>query len=119
LIIWVDAQLSPALAPWLSQQIGVDAVSVRRLGLLEAKDPEIFSAAREASAVVMTKDVDFVILLERHGPPPRVLWITCGNTSNEHLRQVLGTTLPNAIELLNAGEILVEISDIAKPPSSD
>jgi predicted nuclease of predicted toxin-antitoxin system len=114
LIIWVDAQLSPALAPWLNQQFGVDAVSIRRLGLLEAKDPEIFSAAREASAIVLTKDVDFVILLERLGPPPRVLWVTCGNTTNEHLRQVLGTTLPNAIELLNAGEILIEISDIAK-----
>jgi predicted nuclease of predicted toxin-antitoxin system len=114
LIIWVDAQLAPALAPWLSQQFGVEAVSIRRLGLLEATDPEIFAAAREASAIVLTKDVDFVVLLERLGPPPRVLWVTCGNTSNEHLRLVLSATLPNALEMLKAGEILVEISDIAK-----
>jgi predicted nuclease of predicted toxin-antitoxin system len=114
LIIWVDAQLSPALAPWLTQQFGVDAVSVRRLGLLEARDPEIFSAAREANAIMLTKDVDFVILLERLGPPPLVLWVTCGNTSNAHLRRVLGTTLENALGLLSAGEVLVEISDIAK-----
>jgi predicted nuclease of predicted toxin-antitoxin system len=114
LIIWIDAQLSPALAPWITQQFGVDTVSVRRLGLLEAKDPEIFSAAREADAIVLTKDEDFVTLLERRGPPPRVLWVTCGNSSNEHLRQVLTATLLNALELINAGEVLVEIRDIEK-----
>jgi len=114
LIIWVDAQLSPALAPWLTKQFGVDAVSVGRLGLRDAKDPQIFAAAREANAIVLTKDDDFVILLERLGPPPRVLWVTCGNTSNEHLRQVLTATLSDALELINAGEVLVEIRDIAK-----
>jgi predicted nuclease of predicted toxin-antitoxin system len=114
LIIWVDAQLSPALAPWITQQFGVDAVSVRRLGLRDAKDPQIFSVAREANAIVLTKDDDFAILLERLGPPPCVLWVRCGNTSNEHLRQVLAATLPDALELLNAGEFLVEIRDIAK-----
>jgi predicted nuclease of predicted toxin-antitoxin system len=82
--------------------------------LLEARDPEIFSAAREANAIVLTKDEDFVILLERRGPPPRVLWVTCGNTSNEHLRQVLKATLSNALELISTGEVLVEIRDIAK-----
>jgi predicted nuclease of predicted toxin-antitoxin system len=114
LIIWVDAQLPPALAPWITKQFGVDAISVRRLGLRDAKDPKIFSAAAEANAIVLTKDDDFVILLERLGPPPRVLWVTCGNTSNEHLRQVLAATLLDALELINAGEILVEIRDIAK-----
>jgi predicted nuclease of predicted toxin-antitoxin system len=114
LIIWVDAQLSPALAPWITQQFGAEAVSVRRLGLTEAKDSVIFSVAREANAIVLTKDEDFAILLERLGPPPRVLWVTCGNTSNEHLRRVLTATLPDALKLINAGEILVEIRDIAK-----
>jgi predicted nuclease of predicted toxin-antitoxin system len=114
LIIWVDAQLSPALAPWITQQFGVDAISVRRLGLRDAKDPQIFAAAREANAIVLTKDDDFAILLERLGPPPRVLWVTCGNTSNEHLRRVLTVTLPDALKLINAGEVLVEIRDITK-----
>jgi predicted nuclease of predicted toxin-antitoxin system len=66
-IIWVDAQLSPALAPWISQQFNIEAVSVRRLGLLDAKDPVIFQAAREANAIVLTKDVDFTLLLDRLG----------------------------------------------------
>ena len=49
---------------------------MRDLGLREAKDPEIFAAARLAEAIVLTKDADFVELVERLGPPPRLLWIT-------------------------------------------
>ena len=30
--IWVDAQLSPHLAPWLTERLGIEADSVRRLG---------------------------------------------------------------------------------------
>jgi len=65
LIVWVDAQLSPALAPWLTQEFGVEAFSARRLTLVRAKDRQIFEAAREANAVVLTKDVDFTIWLKR------------------------------------------------------
>lgn len=63
----MDAQLSPALARWLSSQFGVDAISVRQLGLLAAEDPAIFAAAREAAAVVITEDRGFVDLVERLG----------------------------------------------------
>lgn len=70
---WVDAQLSPALAPWLRDTFAVEAFSVRWLGLQHADDEVIFAAARETKAVVITKDRDFVHLLERHGPPPRLI----------------------------------------------
>lgn len=82
MILWVDAQLSPALAPWIAEQFGIQSYSVRWLGYRDAEDPEIFRAAREAGAVVLTKDSDFVRLLEQHGPPPQVLLVTLGNTSN-------------------------------------
>ncbi len=42
---WVDAQLPPALAAWLVQQYGVEAFSLRDLGLRVATDSEIFVAA--------------------------------------------------------------------------
>ena len=58
MIVWIDAQLSPALAPWLSEKFGVQAFSARHLGLVPAKDREIFYAAREAQAVVLTKDAN-------------------------------------------------------------
>jgi predicted nuclease of predicted toxin-antitoxin system len=54
-MIWVDARLSPALAPWIAAELGHPANAVRDLGLREAKDPQIFQAAREAQAIVLTK----------------------------------------------------------------
>jgi len=58
----------------------------------------------------MTKDRDFVDLVERLGPPPQVIWVTCGNTSNREMRRILTVTLPSALDLLRTGEPLVEIS---------
>jgi predicted nuclease of predicted toxin-antitoxin system len=72
-IFWIDAQLSPALAPWLNARFGVKAYSVAHLGYRDAEDGGIFRAAREQGAVVMTKDTDFLRLLEQHGAPPQVL----------------------------------------------
>jgi predicted nuclease of predicted toxin-antitoxin system len=83
---------------------------VRDLGLRNAKDKDIFAAAGQASAIVMTKDADFADMVERLGPPPAVIWLTCGNTSNAALRILLKVTLPKAIELISRGDALVEIS---------
>ena len=58
----------------------------------------------------MTKDSDFVDLVDRLGAPPQIIWLTCGNTSNARLQEILIATLPETIRLLQAGEPLVEIS---------
>lgn len=110
--IWVDAQMSPAIAGWVSSNFVVETVAVRDLGLRDAEDQEIFQAAKRENAIVMTKDSDFVLLLERFGPPPKVIWVTCGNTSNARLKEILTSTLPKALELLLSGERLVEINAI-------
>ncbi|HST51302.1 MAG TPA: DUF5615 family PIN-like protein [Pyrinomonadaceae bacterium] len=109
MIIWIDAQLSPAIAAWLTENFALFALAVRGLGLREATDHAIFLSARSASVLVMTKDSDFVRLLEELGPPPQVIWLTCGNTSNSRLKQILTRALPKAISLLKSGEALVEI----------
>lgn len=108
--IWIDAQLSPSLAKWMADTFDVSSQAIRDLGLREAKDFPIFQAAREASAIVLTKDADFPHLLEQHGPPPKVLWLTCGNTSNQNVRKILSTTLVPALKLLEGGESIVEIT---------
>ncbi len=108
--LWLDAHLSPILARWISTAYPeVTALAVRDLGLREAEDAEIFDAARRADAVVMTKDRDFTELLLRRGPPPKVLWVTAGNTSNAQMQHILTRTLPDALRLLRQGEALVEI----------
>lgn len=110
MLLWIDAQLSPALAPWLVETFRVDAVAVRELSLRDAEDSAIFARAREAGAIVLTKDSDFVDLVTRVGPPPQILWLTCGNTSNLFLRQVLADAWPHIVAMLTVGEPLIEIS---------
>jgi predicted nuclease of predicted toxin-antitoxin system len=112
MIIWVDAQFSPAIAAWITENFSIQAVAVREIGLRDAADRQIYLAARQTGVVVMTKDADFLRLLYELGTPPRVVWITCGNTSNARLKQILGSTLENAIALLESGEKLVEINGI-------
>jgi predicted nuclease of predicted toxin-antitoxin system len=99
-------------ASWINQNFLVDSVALREIGLRDADDEEIFFAAKNAGAVVMTKDSDFLDLLDKHGPPPQILWLTCGNTSNAHLKRILSATLPEAIELLKTGERLIEIKHL-------
>jgi len=111
--IWIDAQLSPALAAWINRNYeDIKAKSVRAVGLRDADDQEIYQAAREADVVMMSKDSDFLSLLDRHGPPPRMIWVTCGNTSNWRMREILDQTLQSAAEMLEEGETVVEIGDI-------
>jgi predicted nuclease of predicted toxin-antitoxin system len=109
--LWLDAQLSPRLARWIIEEFGIDASPLRDIGLRDARDREIFLAARDADATVMTKDIDFVRLLREYGPPPRVIWLRCGNTSEGHLRDLLAAMLPRVLALLNDGEPLVEITN--------
>ena len=110
MIIWTDAQLSPAIAGWIENNFDVQAFALRDLGLRDAEDLEIFEAAKKSNAVVMTKDSDFVSLLERLDAPPKIIWLTCGNTSNANLKIILSKTLQDAIDFLESGEKIIEIS---------
>ena len=105
---WVDAQLSPRTARWITANFPVTAQPLRELGLRDAEDEDIFAAARSAGAVVLTKDGDFIRLLEQYGVPPKILWLTCGNTSDAALQHILGQHLSTALRLLEGGEDLVE-----------
>ena len=109
--VWVDAQLPPVLARWLKAEFDLDAVHIESLGLHDASDPAIFAAARldGANLALLTKDEDFVKLLERNGPPPQVVWMRCGNIANRELKDLLLQVWPRTAALLAAGEPLVEV----------
>ena len=109
-MIWLDAQLSPALADWIAAELHQPTQAMRTLGFRNTSDAGIFAAARKANAIVVTKDADFVELVERLGPPPQVIWLTCGNTSTAALQAILRRTLPQSLVILKSGEALVEIA---------
>ena len=97
----------------MRESLRVDAVAVRDLGLRHAEDPVIFERARTAGVIVLSKDSDFVDLVTRYGPPPQIIWLTCGNTTNAYLRTLLSIIWPRVAALLAAGEPLVEIGGTA------
>ena len=57
----------------------------------------------------MTKDEDFIRLVERIGSPPQVMWVTSGNMSNANFQSLLLQTFPDAKSLIEAGEAVIEI----------
>ena len=112
MIIWIDAQLSPSIAAWINRTYqNIQAQSVRSLDLQREDDKAIFDAAKQADTVIMSKDSDFLQLVDQFGSPPQIIWITCGNTSNSRMRAVLAKSPGKAVKLINSGEPIVEIGD--------
>jgi predicted nuclease of predicted toxin-antitoxin system len=107
--LWLDAQLPPQLANWIQQTLAINAIALRDIGLRDATDIAIHDAAKKANAVLISKDSDFVELVMRHGPPPKLIWLTCGNLSNAALQTLLGARLREAVQLLEGGESIVEL----------
>lgn len=107
--LWLDAQLPPAIAGWVASTFGVECEHIRGTPLAQADDQALFAALRQPGQVIVTKDEDFSDLVTRLNPPPQVLWIRVGNLTNRALREFLGATLRRALELLRAGEPLVEM----------
>ena len=108
--IWIDAHLSPAISTWITATFGISALALRDIGLRDAEDTEIFEAAKAQGNIFITKDSDFVDLVNRFGQPPQIILLTCGNTSNNRLKEILSSKLSEALALLSSGEPLVEIS---------
>lgn len=100
LTFWLDAHLSPSIAKWLKETYGVNAVSLRQLGLREADDIDIFKAARKEGVIFISKDEDLKHLIFQHGPPPKLIWLTCGNTSNEVLRRIISNNFNDILGTL-------------------
>ena len=91
------------------QTFSIQAQSLVSLGLRDANDLDVFYAARTAGATIMSKDQDFVDLVLMHDTSPQIIWVTCGNTSNAFLRNLLQRVFPQILQLLESGEPLVEL----------
>jgi predicted nuclease of predicted toxin-antitoxin system len=103
----VDAQLPPGLAVWLRER-GHEAHAVRELGLRDAEDDEIWAHALRIGAVMVTKDLDFVLLAAME-PATQVLWIRTGNTSNPNLLARLGSVWENMLDHILSGSRIIEL----------
>lgn len=108
--VWIDAQLPPSIAAWIEAGFTVQASTLESIGMRVASDIDILMRLRQPEQVIMTNDEDFVDLVTRLGPPPQVLWMTCGNVTNRALQALLTQALPEALKHLRNGEPVVEIA---------
>ncbi|MEO6722178.1 MAG: DUF5615 family PIN-like protein [Ferruginibacter sp.] len=110
--LWLDMQLSPALAKWIESEFSIKAISSYDLFMNSEKDEVIFLKAKEnGKVIILSKDYDFIDIQERLKPPPKLIWLTMGNCSNNQMKIILQRTLLLAVkELINTSTTIVEIT---------
>jgi len=110
-LVWTDTNISPSIDKWLNEQFAqVSVVSFYKLNFQTEKDRVIFLKAKEANALFITKDKDFLDLLKEVMPPPSIIYLKTGNVSNSELKTILTRNFKNALDLINlSGYDLVQI----------
>lgn len=95
-----DQNLSGKLCVRLAD-VFPDSIQVRALGLDQADDRVIWRYAQKHDFVIVTLDSDFAELAALYGPPPKVIWLRCGNLS----------TTETADRIRQGADALVEFED--------
>ena len=104
----VDAQLPPPLVDFLRSK-GHQAEHVMSVLGEGAKDSVVVAFAREQKAVIVSKDADFVTLLEGMSDAPPLLRIRVGNATNKALIAACDEGWRTAEQELLSGKHLVEL----------
>ena len=66
-----------------------DSNQVRLLGMGEADDLRIWQYARENGFILVSQDADFADMTTLFGPPPKVIWLRCGNQPTDAIEKRL------------------------------
>ena len=99
-LIWTDTNISPAIAWWLNEEFDVEAVSFYKLNFHTASNYSIFMMAKEANAIFITKDKDYIKLVRAFKAPPFIIILKAGSISNAGLKVVLQRSLQKSIDLI-------------------
>jgi predicted nuclease of predicted toxin-antitoxin system len=99
--LWLDMQLSPQIAKWITDTFNIKAVSSYKLGLNIEKDENIFLKAQQSKNIfILTKDKDFAELQNRLQSPPKIILLKTGNCTNRKMKVILNEHLLFALEEL-------------------
>ena len=84
----VDQNLSNRLSSRLQDQFP-GSLHIREVLTRRARDPSIWSYARDNGFVIVTKDTDYRRLSNERGYPPKVIWIRNGDASTAVVESLL------------------------------
>ena len=104
----IDAQLPPSLARAL-KAAGYDTIHLFEVGLLSARDSDIWTHARRTKLIILTKDQDFAARRQNAKSGPIIVWLRMGNIANNVLAKRLLAALPQVISAIEKGETLIEV----------
>jgi predicted nuclease of predicted toxin-antitoxin system len=105
----VDTQLPPLLARYLTS-LGHEARHTADVDLASASDRDVWQYAVTNSAILITKDEDFVTIRALANTGPAVLWVRIGNTTKQALLEKFTSVWPKVISALARGETVIEIA---------
>ncbi len=90
---------------------GYEAVHVCDIGMTSAPDLDVWEVALQRNAAIVSKDEDFVLIGQARSdlPAPAVVWIRIGNCSRKALLDAVRSVLPLIVDMLVAGEKVVEV----------
>jgi len=99
--IWLDNHISPIVAKWLKEALGLEVKSAYTLQLASLKDFEIYKKAKDyGKVIIVSKDSDLDQIVSLNGSPPKLIMLKIGNCDNKILFALLKNNLEKAIRLL-------------------
>ncbi len=93
-----DQNLSFRLGQCL-QDVFLGSNQVRLLGMDEDDDRRVWAHAKANHFTIVTQDADFADLSLLYGPPPKVIWLRCGNQATAAIEKRLRDSLPDIVAL--------------------
>lgn len=83
---------------------------VRTLELGDADDRMIWAYAARKNLTIVTQDVDFANMSILYGPPPKVIWLRCGNQPTAFIEHLMRDHRAEIEEFdANPGETYIEL----------
>jgi predicted nuclease of predicted toxin-antitoxin system len=110
--IWLDTNISPAIAKWMTEYTGYTVKSSYSLSLHHKTDLEIYQLARtQGKVILLSKDADFPELISRLGAPPKLISLKIGNCDNRTLWEFIQRNIKDALDLLTNGDVdIIELA---------
>lgn len=99
--IWLDTQLSPIIAKWMTEHSGFTVRSSYSLQLNSLTDITIYNKAKSAgNVIIISKDADFHELISRLGSSPKLIMVKKGNCDNRLLWEFIKPYFIRSVKLL-------------------
>ena len=99
-MLLLDNNLSPKLCRRL-EPVFPGNQHVENVGLDNSPDSEVWKYAKANQLAILTKDSDFNHMALLFGPPPKVIWLRCGNVTSAYIFLLLSSRQADISDFLS------------------